>query len=56
MIVGVQWGGWVTGDRGGNRRVKMGKRFGEDAVVRRLAPLCVFKSKQMRGDRTLKGG
>ena len=52
MIVGFTWGGWVTG----GTAVKMADAIGEDAVVRRLAPLCVVQFKQdARKDQKLKG-
>ena len=37
MVVGFTWGGWVTG---GTARA-MAEVTGEDAVVKRLAPICV---------------
>ena len=37
MIVGFTWGGWVTG----GTAVRMAEAFGEDAVAKRLAPMCV---------------
>lgn len=37
MVVGFTWGGWVTG---GTARA-MAAVTGEDAVVKRLAPICV---------------
>ena len=42
MIVGFTWGGWVTG---GTAR-QMAATSGEDAVINRLAPLCVLRVKQ----------
>ncbi|MBM3303162.1 MAG: hypothetical protein FJY85_24855 [Deltaproteobacteria bacterium] len=39
MIIGFAWGGWVTG---GTAR-KMGEQMAEDAVVKRLAPMCVVQ-------------
>lgn len=39
MIVGFTWGGWVTG---GTARA-MAEARGEDAVVKRLAPMCVLR-------------
>ena len=42
MIVGFAWGGWVTG--GGS--LKAGVIVGEDAVVQRLAPICVVQFNQ----------
>ena len=37
MVIGFTWGGWVTG---GTARAMADVR-GEDAVVKRLAPICV---------------
>ena len=37
MVIGFTWGGWVTG---GTARA-MADVKGEDAVVKRLAPMCV---------------
>lgn len=52
MIVGFSWGGWVTG--GTARRMAQG--ISEDAVVQRLAPMCVVRFKQDMGkDQKLKG-
>ena len=42
MIIGFTWGGWVTG---GTAR-SMAEATGEDAVVKRLAPICVVQFKQ----------
>lgn len=42
MIVGFSWGGWVTGGTAQN----LGETMAEDAVVQRLAPICVFQSDQ----------
>ena len=42
MIVGFTWGGWVTG----GTALKMAEASGEDAVVKRLAPVCVVQFKQ----------
>ncbi len=41
-IVGFSWGGWVTG---GNAQ-KMAEETAEDAVVNRLAPICVEQFNQ----------
>ncbi|MCI0546534.1 MAG: hypothetical protein L0027_04555 [Candidatus Rokubacteria bacterium] len=41
MLVGFTWGGWVT--NGTARR--MVETSGEDAVIKRLAPICVLQSK-----------
>ena len=51
MIVGFTWGGWVTG---GTAR-EMAKVMAEDAVVRRLAPICAVRFEQdPRKDQKLK--
>jgi hypothetical protein len=51
MIVGFTWGGWVTG---GTARA-MAAVTGEDAVVKRLAPICVVRFSQDPGkDQKLK--
>ena len=42
MIIGFSWGGWVTG---GTAR-SMAAVTGEDAVVKRLAPICVVRFTQ----------
>jgi hypothetical protein len=42
MIVGFTWGGWVTG----GTALKMAEASGEDAIVKRLAPVCVVQFKQ----------
>ena len=39
MIIGFAWGGWVTG---GTAR-SMAEKMAEDAVVKRLAPMCVVQ-------------
>jgi hypothetical protein len=39
MIIGFAWGGWVTG---GTAR-KMAEQVTEEAVVKRLAPMCVVQ-------------
>jgi len=39
MIIGFTWGGWVTG----GTAQEMAKTMAEDAVVRRLAPICVVR-------------
>ena len=39
MIVGFSWGGWVTGGTAHS----MGATMAGDAVVQRLAPICVFQ-------------
>ena len=51
MIIGFAWGGWVTG---GTAR-KIAKEMAEDAVVLRLAPICVVQFKQdLEKDQKLK--
>ena len=45
MIIGFWWGGWVTG---GTAR-KMAKKIAEEAVVNRLAPICVVQFNQDLG-------
>jgi hypothetical protein len=51
MIIGFAWGGWVTG---GTAR-SMAATMAEDAVVKRLAPVCVIRFKQEAGtDQKLK--
>jgi hypothetical protein len=42
MVVGFTWGGWVTG---GTARA-MAQTMADDAVVKRLAPICVVQSGQ----------
>ena len=42
VIVGFTWGGWVTG---GSAR-DMAAQSGKDAVVLRLAPICVYQFNQ----------
>jgi len=39
MIIGFAWGGWVTG----GTAQKMAEQMAEDAVVKRLAPMCVVQ-------------
>jgi hypothetical protein len=39
MIVGFTWGGWVTG----RTALRMAEASGEDAVTKRLAPMCVVR-------------
>lgn len=52
MIIGFTWGGWVTG----GTAQKMADVIGEDAVVKRLAPVCVVQFDQdARKDQKLKG-
>ena len=51
MIVGFNWGGWVTG--GTSREIA--KEMAEEAVAKRLAPICVVQFKQDPGkDQKLK--
>jgi hypothetical protein len=45
MIVGFSWGGWVTGSTARS----MATVNGEDAVVKRLAPICVVRFTQDPG-------
>ena len=42
LIVGFNWGGWVTGGSARDMAVQSGK----DAVVLRLAPICVYQFNQ----------
>jgi hypothetical protein len=39
MIIGFAWGGWVTG----GSAEKIAEKMAGDAVVLRLAPICVFQ-------------
>ncbi|HEV8439650.1 MAG TPA: hypothetical protein VGT40_16295 [Methylomirabilota bacterium] len=39
MIIGFSWGGWVTGSTARS----MAAVTGEDAVVKRLAPMCIVR-------------
>ena len=46
MIVGFTWGGWVTG----GTALKMAEASGEDAVAKRLGPVCVGqKAQKLKG-------
>jgi hypothetical protein len=45
MIIGFAWGGWVTG----STARKMAGKMAEDAVVKRLAPICVVRFNQDLG-------
>jgi hypothetical protein len=45
MIVGFAWGGWVTG----GTALKSAEKMAEDAVVKRLAPICVVQFNQDPG-------
>ena len=42
VIVGFTWGGWVTGATA----LRMAEASGEDAVAKRLAPMCVVRFNQ----------
>ena len=51
MIIGFAWGGWVTG----GTAQSLAEKMAEDAVVKRLAPMCVVQFKQAPGkDQKLK--
>ena len=51
MIVGFAWGGWVTG----GTAQSMAEKIAEDAVVKRLAPICVVQFNRDSGkDQKLK--
>jgi hypothetical protein len=51
MIIGFAWGGWVTG----GTAQTLAQKMAEDAVVKRLAPICVIQFKQAPGkDQKLK--
>lgn len=51
MIIGFAWGGWVTG----GTAKSIAEKMAEDAVVKRLAPICVVQFKQAPGkDQKLK--
>ncbi len=41
-IIGFAWGGWVTG----GTAQKMAKEMADEAVIDRLAPICVLQSNQ----------
>ncbi len=41
-IIGFAWGGWVTG----GTAEKMAEEMAEDAVVGRLAPICIVQYNQ----------
>jgi hypothetical protein len=45
MIVGFAWGGWVTG----GTAQKMAGVMTDDAMVKRLAPICVIQFNQDPG-------
>jgi hypothetical protein len=40
LVVGFEWGGWVTGGTSRSRA----EAAGQDAVVARLAPICVYQA------------
>ena len=40
MIIGFAWGGWVTG----GTAQKLAEKMADDAVVKRLAPICVLQA------------
>ena len=42
LVVGFNWGGWVTGGSARETAVQSGK----DAVILRLAPICVYQFNQ----------
>ena len=51
MIIGFAWGGWVTG----GTAQSLAEKMADDAVVKRLAPMCVVQFKQAPGkDQKLK--
>jgi hypothetical protein len=51
MIIGFAWGGWVTG----GTAKSMAEKLADDAVAKRLAPMCVVQFKQAPGkDQKLK--
>lgn len=45
IFVGFNWGGWVTG----GTAQRMGEATAQDAVVQRLAPICVVQYSQDLG-------
>jgi hypothetical protein len=45
MIVGFVWGGWVTGATAH----ELAAQTAQDAVVKRLAPICVLQFRQAPG-------
>jgi len=52
MIIGFTWGGWVTG----GTAQKMADVTGQDAVAKRLAPMCVVQfNHDGKKDQKLKG-
>ena len=51
MIIGFAWGGWVTG----GTALKMAEKMGDDAVLKRLGPICVVQATRDAGkDQKLK--
>ena len=42
MVIGFVWGGWVLGDSS----LKMGEEMARNAVVERMAPICVAQFNQ----------
>ena len=46
MIIGFNWGGWVTG----GTALAMGEKMAQDAVAKRLGPMCVTQFKQAPGN------
>jgi hypothetical protein len=42
MVIGFTWGGWVTGGTAGT----MARAMADEAVVKRLAPMCVIRVKE----------
>jgi len=45
MLIGFRWGGWVTG----GTAQSMAKEMADDAVINRLAPICVANFNQDPG-------
>lgn len=39
LIIGFNWGGWVVG----STSLSVGEKMARDAVVERLAPICLFQ-------------
>ncbi len=51
MIIGFNWGGWVTG----GTAQAMGEKMAQEAVAKRLGPMCVTQFQQASGkDQKLK--
>jgi hypothetical protein len=42
MVIGFNWGGWVTG----GSSLRAGVLVGQDAVIQRLVPICVAQFDQ----------